>query len=197
MNDRDYDQTIQGFGGLMSPPSSSDSSFEYDDADAQFASRISSLPQRPSSPSAHSDSSLSDEEIENSLGRILDHRPSIASLISTISMEDQEKIEALEKSNKDMARKLMEAERTLQNRMVQHESELADMESRLEEVRSELSATKREEKELRGKEVCNWLLPYLLCKYWYSRFLYNFPEDAAESDLVGRGRDREDAKAIG
>ena len=47
----------------------------------------------------------------------------------------------------------MDAEKTLQNRLSEHESELEELQGRLEEMRSELSATKREEKELRSKEV--------------------------------------------
>ena len=122
----------------------------YDDA--TYAARISALPLiRPHSPSDHSDADSSDDDMER--GRVLDHRASMASMMSTISMEDQEKMETLEKSNKELARKLMEAERTLSVRMADHENDLADMEAKIEEMRSELSATKREEKDLRGREV--------------------------------------------
>lgn len=147
----------------MSPPSSgvsdtSNNSFEYDDPyedpDAQFASRISALPlpPRPSSRASHS-SDEEDEDFENSMGRVLDHRASMASMNSIMSMEDQERMEALEKTNKELARKLLESDRMLHNRMTDHETELVEMESKIEELKAELSATKREEKELRGKEV--------------------------------------------
>ena len=148
----------------MSPPPSSvsdtsNNSFEYDDPyedpDAQFASRISALPlpPRPNSRASHSSSEDEDEDFEHSMGRVLDHRSSMASMDSTMSLEDQEKMEALEKTNKDLARKLMESDRMLHNRMTDHETELVEMESKIEELKAELSATKREEKELRGKEV--------------------------------------------
>lgn len=65
----------------------------------------------------------------------------------------QGRLDALQRMNTDLGRKLLEAERTLQNRLADHEQELEDMQMRLEEARSELSATKREEKDLRGKEV--------------------------------------------
>ena len=48
----------------------------------------------------------------------------------------------------------MEAERTLQHKLSEHELELEELQSRLEEARSELAHTKREEKELRSKDVC-------------------------------------------
>jgi len=86
---------------------------------------------------------------ESSLGLVLDR--STAS--STVSMEPQERLEALQRANTELSRKLMEAEQTLQNKLTEHELELEEMQGRLEEVRSELSATKREEKELRSKEV--------------------------------------------
>ena len=73
---------------------------------------------------------------------------------STASIQLEERLEALSRVNQDLARKLVEAERTLQTRLSDHEQELEDMQMRLEEARSELSATKREEKELRSKEVC-------------------------------------------
>ena len=52
----------------------------------------------------------------------------------------------------------MEAERTLQHKLSEHE----ELQSRLEEVRSELAHTKREEKELRSKDVC-----FIFFKFFY------------------------------
>ncbi|KAJ3564128.1 hypothetical protein NP233_g8499 [Leucocoprinus birnbaumii] len=114
-------------------------------SDESFNAGISSLPM-PSSSLSDSDS---DDEQDSSL--VLDRN--IAS--STASMEPLERLEALQRQNADLGRKLMEAERTLQNRLAEHESELEEMQGKLEEMRSELSATKREEKELRSKERQN------------------------------------------
>jgi phage shock protein A len=72
---------------------------------------------------------------------------------STASLEPLERMEALQRINTDLSKKLIEAEKTLQNRLTEHESELEEMQSRLEELRSELTATKKEEKELRAKEA--------------------------------------------
>lgn len=73
---------------------------------------------------------------------------------STVSMEPIERLEALQRINADLGRKLVDAEKTLQRKLSEHDAEVEDMQGRLEEMRSELSATKREEKELRSKEVC-------------------------------------------
>jgi chromosome segregation ATPase len=66
-----------------------------------------------------------------------------------------ERLDALQRVNADLAKKLVEAERTLQRKLADHEVDLEEMEARLEEAKSELSAAKREEKELRGKERSN------------------------------------------
>lgn len=79
--------------------------------------------------------------------------------VSTISLDMQERIEALQKTNDDLRRKLNDAEETLQKKLNEHEQDLENMQQRLEEMKSELSATKRQEKELRAKEVC--------CTYCY------------------------------
>ncbi len=126
----------------MSPPPS-DNSF---DDEQSFHEQISSLPM----PFKGDDDSDSDSEVEDALlGLVMDR--SAAS--STASLDMEQRLDALQRLNTDLGRKLLEAERTLQNRLAEHEQELEDMQIRLEEARSELSATKREEKELRSKEV--------------------------------------------
>lgn len=107
---------------------------------------ISSLP-LPRQLTSDSDSESDGED--STLGLVLDR--SAAS--STVSMEPLDRVDALQRANAELGRKLMEAERTLQGKLSDHENELEEMQGRLEEVRSELSATKREEKELRAKEV--------------------------------------------
>ncbi|GLB40717.1 hypothetical protein LshimejAT787_0805880 [Lyophyllum shimeji] len=106
---------------------------------------ISSLPMPRS---ADSDS---DGEEDSILGLVLDR--SAAS--STVSLEPMDRLDVLQRANAELSRKLMEAEKMLQNKLMEHESELEDMQGRLEEMRSELNAAKREEKELRAKERQN------------------------------------------
>lgn len=111
---------------------------------------VSSLPMPRAGSDSDSDNEVHDsDDADSSLGLVLDR--SAAS--STVSLEPHDRLEALQRANADLGRKLMDAERTLQNKLSDHESELEEMQGRLEEARSELSATKREEKELRSKEV--------------------------------------------
>ena len=138
----------------MSPPPS-DNSF---DDEQPFHEQISSLPM----PRKGSDSDSDDDDMvaDHLLGLVMDR--SAAS--PTVSLDMQERLDALQRLNTDLGRKLLEAERTLQNRLAEHEQELEDMQMRLEEARSELSATKREEKGLRSKEVCCVL--WFRCSNW-------------------------------
>ncbi|KZT23119.1 hypothetical protein NEOLEDRAFT_1180343 [Neolentinus lepideus HHB14362 ss-1] len=116
------------------------------DDDLSLSHGVNSLPM----PRGSDSDSDSDSE-DRTLGLVMDR--SAAS--STVSLEPTERLEALQKTNQELGRKLMEAERMLQLRLNEHELELEEMQGRLEEAKSELSATKREEKELRAKEKQN------------------------------------------
>ncbi|KAI0067221.1 hypothetical protein BV25DRAFT_1987669 [Artomyces pyxidatus] len=109
-----------------------------------FDDAVSSLPM------PHTSDSDSDGE-DSALGLVYDR--SAAS--STASLEPSERLEALQRANTELGKKLIEAERTLHRKLADHEMELEEMEARLEEARTELSAAKREEKELRNKERSN------------------------------------------
>ncbi|OCH85171.1 hypothetical protein OBBRIDRAFT_860400 [Obba rivulosa] len=144
--DNTYRAPAHNGTGLMSPPPSdlSESSF---DEERRFLDGVNTLPM-PRSPGSDD----SDEEVEDStLGLVIDR--STAS--STVSMEMHERLDALQRANTHLAEKLMQAERSLQDKLMDHEQELEEMQSRIEELRAELSATKREEKELRSKERQN------------------------------------------
>jgi hypothetical protein len=134
---------------MLSPTSDPDDDFIR--SGDNFMGALSSLPMPRSSDSD------SDGE-DSSLGLVMDR--SAAS--STVSLEPQDRLDALQRANAELSRKLIEAERTLQNKLSEHELELEEMQGRLEEVRSELSATKREEKELRSKEVRPDNMGYLI-----------------------------------
>ncbi|EEB92001.1 hypothetical protein MPER_09552 [Moniliophthora perniciosa FA553] len=114
------------------------------DHDDTLNQSISSLPMP-----RHSSSSDSDSEDEDSLGLVMDRRESTA---STVSLEPLDRLEVLQKANAELSKKLREAENTLQRKLTEHETELEDLQVRIDELRSELSATKKEEKELRSKE---------------------------------------------
>ncbi|KAJ7441951.1 hypothetical protein B0H11DRAFT_1823594 [Mycena galericulata] len=74
---------------------------------------------------------------------------------STVSMMPHERVEALQRVNDDLARKLADTERMMQRKLAEQEAEFEDLQVKLEETRNELSAAKREEKELRSKERQN------------------------------------------
>ncbi|KAF9533935.1 hypothetical protein CPB83DRAFT_416318 [Crepidotus variabilis] len=102
-------------------------------------------------PRPSSSQTDSDEEDEIVAGLV----PDRSTASSTVSMEIHERMEALQRNNEELGRKLMEAERTLQNKLMEHETELEETHMRLEELRSELSLSNREEKELRAKDSRN------------------------------------------
>jgi hypothetical protein len=138
---------------ITSPHDAHSQRDQYDD-DSFEASLSSVIPMPDLRSHSHNSDSESDSDPDDddpTLGFVHDRERSSAS--SMASMEPQERLEALQRANSEMARKLMEAERTLQNRLTAHESELEELENKLDEVKSELMAAKREEKELRAKEV--------------------------------------------
>lgn len=116
----------------------------------QFMHSISSLVM------PHAEDSDSDGE-DSALGLVMDRSTSS----STVSMEPMDRLDVLQRANTELSKKLMDAERTLQNKLAAHESELEDMQGRLDELEAELVSTKREEKELRTKEVDFYLLSML------------------------------------
>ena len=120
------------------------SRYGYKNFEGAFVNDLSTLPMPRSSEV--------DSDEENELDADLVHDRATAS--STVSMEIHERMEALQRNNEELGRKLMEAERTLQNKLMEHETELEETHLRLEELRSELSLSNREEKELRAKDVC-------------------------------------------
>lgn len=137
-------------GTGITPPSPeidiSSHRFRHQQEDDDLSHGVNSLPM----PRGDDSDSDSDNE-DRTMGLVMDR--SAAS--STVSLEPSERLEALQKTNQELGRKLYEAERMLQLRLNEHELELEEMQSRLEEAKSELSATKREEKELRAKEKQN------------------------------------------
>ncbi|KZV90637.1 hypothetical protein EXIGLDRAFT_115009 [Exidia glandulosa HHB12029] len=87
-----------------------------------------------------------DDDMEANLVR---GRDSIASLAS---LAPYEKLESLQRANGELMRKLQESERALANKVMEHESELEELQAKLDEFTEELHSAKREEKELRGRE---------------------------------------------
>lgn len=86
-----------------------------------------------------------DSELEDSLVR--------SNTMSTVSMMDQDRLDALSRANAELSRRIQESERALLQKVTDHEIELEELQAKLDELTEELHATKREEKELRTKEV--------------------------------------------
>ncbi|KAJ1307389.1 hypothetical protein OPQ81_001494 [Rhizoctonia solani] len=76
-------------------------------------------------------------------------------LSSDASLQPQDIVEALQKTNAELSRKAAESERRMQNRLAERETEIADLEAQLDDLKTELSTSRREEKELRIKERGN------------------------------------------
>ena len=115
--------------------------YGFNNFDDSFENQVSTLPM----PRTGDDSDEEDFEA----GLI----PERQKTESTVSIEIHERLELLQKTNEELARKKIEAEQTLQNKLEEHELELEETHQRLEELRAELSASNREEKELRAKDV--------------------------------------------
>ncbi|EJD35443.1 hypothetical protein AURDEDRAFT_188738 [Auricularia subglabra TFB-10046 SS5] len=94
----------------------------------------------------HSDDSDPDDDMEANLVRARDSVASVASLMPF------ERLEALQRANTDLMRKLQDSERALASKIMEHETELEELQSKLDDVQEELHNARREEKELRVKE---------------------------------------------
>ena len=83
------------------------------------------------------------------------HRPLLTSIgaSSTHSAANEERIEALQKANASLAKKLRESTRELEHKLGEHEAEVEELQQRVEDLKTELAVVRREEKELRVKEV--------------------------------------------
>ncbi|KAJ3989747.1 hypothetical protein F5890DRAFT_1484005 [Lentinula detonsa] len=105
-----------------------------------------------------SDSDESDDDQDGSMYTHLvfdpEHGPR-STTSSTASLLPGERLEALSRANTDLAKRLQDAERTLSRKIGEHESELEELQYKLEELKSELVRSKRDEKELRAKERTN------------------------------------------
>ncbi|KAJ2917356.1 hypothetical protein MD484_g3073, partial [Candolleomyces efflorescens] len=74
---------------------------------------------------------------------------------SNASMDDFARLEALQRQNEELHKKRVEYEEILNKKIAEHEHDYLELENVLDQMKVELSATKREEKELRAKERSN------------------------------------------
>ncbi|KAF8323255.1 hypothetical protein DL93DRAFT_2223196 [Clavulina sp. PMI_390] len=72
---------------------------------------------------------------------------------SMFSINTNDRVDELERINSEQAKKLKEVQKTLEEKMSAHETEIEELMVQKEEIESELAASRREEKELRLKDV--------------------------------------------
>lgn len=122
----------------ISQPVSAENSLD----EMSFLSSISSLP-----ISKHDGDSDSDDEVEN----VLVYERSVVP--SDASMDSQERVDVLNKTIDELRKKLIETEKGLNRKVNDLELELEEAQEKLEELKAELVAARKEEKELKSKEV--------------------------------------------
>ncbi|KAJ4491322.1 hypothetical protein C8J55DRAFT_469380 [Lentinula edodes] len=130
-----------------------DSTAHLPRTDYDLVDSISRIPMPHSSDSDDSD----DDQDGNTYTHFVfdpEHGPR-STTSSTASLLPGERLEALSRANTELAKRLQDAERTLSRKIGEHESELEELQYKLEELRSELARSKRDEKELRAKERTN------------------------------------------
>jgi hypothetical protein len=127
-------------------------------------------------------------------GLVLDQHGERSAASSTVSMEIHDRLDALTRANEELIRKKIEADQTLQNKLAEHDLELEENQQRLEELRSELNASNREEKELRAKDVSVFRLPWIHMGSLLFLFILFFPVQKYGTGRCAGSRDGESAK---
>jgi TolA-binding protein len=122
----------------ISQPVSADNSLD----EMSFLSSISSLP-----IPKHDDDSDSDDDVDGVLVYDRSAAPSNA------SMDSQERVDVLNKTIDELRKKLSDTEKGLNRKVNDLELELEEAQEKLEELKAELIAARKEEKELKSKEV--------------------------------------------
>lgn len=85
----------------------------------------------------------------------VDYHDSLSSdQTSMFSVNTSDRIDELERIREEQTKKLKEVQRTLEDKMATHELEMEEMLVQKEELEAELASSKRDEKELRLKDVC-------------------------------------------
>jgi Skp family chaperone for outer membrane proteins len=137
-DDDDFDRSFNRHTGMISPPPS-----DLSEASFQEAIRANLARRSPDS----SDDESGDDDLT------MAYRHSRVSTSSTASLDIQEKMEAVQKSNDELRKKLKEAEANLQNRMRDHDEDIQHLQFDLEILRQELKDARIKEKEARTNEV--------------------------------------------
>lgn len=117
-------------------------------------------------PRANNNSNSGSDSDDSAMGLVMERQ----TRSSTVSMEPIDRVDLLQRANEELKKRLGDAERTLSNKLSEHETELEEMVGKIEELKSELVATRREEKELKTKEAsCSRHIVL-----WHAIFLFLF-----------------------
>ncbi|KAG8905983.1 hypothetical protein FRB99_007840, partial [Tulasnella sp. 403] len=133
---------------LNSPPQMAE---EADDDDDEFVGEDSmasvDMMLNPET-FAHEGGDSDDDTASMKDNLIRPHLPSDASMSTP-----EERVEALQRVNIDLSRKFKELDRHLHDRLSEREFEIEELTMRLDEMRVELQAARKDEKDLRQREV--------------------------------------------
>ncbi|KAI5886088.1 uncharacterized protein SCHCODRAFT_02112215 [Schizophyllum commune H4-8] len=120
--------------------------------DESFPRSRSSPSPPPRSPSPNSDSgSNSDEDGDSSLIREYHSNRTL----SMASIDSESREEVLSRTLTETQRKLQEAEASYQRKISENESDIDELQTRLQDMRADLNNMRRQEKELKTKESQN------------------------------------------
>jgi len=101
--------------------------------------------------STYTTPSQGDDELDLNFHERFSSEP--MSMFSSSTTASGDRYEELERVREETLKKLKELQRTLDQKMADHESEMEEMLARKEELEAELASSKRDEKELRLKDV--------------------------------------------
>ena len=106
----------------------------------------------------HSDNDSDDENMHRDADPTIHSRDRMHTISTTslLATSSEDRLEALQRANAELAKKLRDASRELEHKMSDHEGEVEEMQTRIEDLKSELAASRRDDKELRIKAVSEY-----------------------------------------
>lgn len=147
--DDDYDgyRQYDPQTGLMSPPPSDQSDLSLELDERSLRRTTLTMVRRSADSDSDGEDGPSPDDDDTTYG------PRRMRQASNASLSPHEQVEALEKVNDELRKKLMDVEDSLQRKLREHEGDLDSMQQRIDELEVELSLARRQEKELKSKEV--------------------------------------------
>ncbi len=173
---------VRGQSNPISPPSSLSPYTDPSSSPLVGSQSVPTLPRKSQDRTGFTDKDVFGTDIDpQGEGRHVEHEAETerTSLHSVSSGASGDRVETLEKIRQEQAKKLTELQQKLKEKINEHELEMEEMDSRMEEIAAELDASKRAEKELRAKDVSNFFLGLCRC------LLLCLVEFRTHADMVG------------